>query len=55
MVGLGLDSNVCNSLKNLVGAIGFESTLRRSFNTMQASGWHLRLQKATVIQQTERR
>jgi hypothetical protein len=45
----------CTTMKRLVGAIGFESTVKRSFNTMQASGWHLRPWKAVMVQQTERR
>jgi hypothetical protein len=30
-------------LEKMVGAIGFESILKRSFNKMQARGWHQRL------------
>jgi hypothetical protein len=29
-------------IEEMVGAIGFESTIKRILNDMQASGWHLR-------------
>ena len=45
----------CEPLNTGSSQVGFESTFKRSFNEMQAGGWHLRRWKAMLIVQTERK
>jgi hypothetical protein len=53
VVGSGDINGSC--LKNMVGAIGFETTTKCRFNNMQGHGWHRSTRKAVVVQQTDRR
>ena len=52
--GHGRKANASTLSSLMVGAIGFESTVKRSFNNMQVGGRHARLRKAVEDTQAER-
>ena len=58
MFGAAMGRTGCaaaNLLKRMAPQVGLESAFKRSFNNLQGHGWHRRLAKAVVGQQTERK